>query len=173
MGNSVVHAIDIKRVMMIFGVGFTLGAILLFVPMSMLIGLLITLIGLLMIIVNGIGVYNKMTLKQDTSNDLLIDVLGVLAGFMIIVTPGVVVTIIAAIYLLGETIYKLYLDKFSKQKFIDEGPKLILALILLMCSIGEFSIIFKIFGSIVCVMSVGYLLYNYYLYKKSGVKIIK
>lgn len=173
MSNRVLHAIDIKKIGIISLLGAALGAILLFVPITTLIDLVITFIGLVLIIVNGIQVYNRVSQHEESSNEMLLDVLGVLSGFVLLVSSGVVITIIIAIYLFVESALKLYKVKFDKEAIIDEMPRIILGIVLLLCCIGEFAIFFKLVGVGLIILSLGYLGYNYYLYKQSKVKIIK
>ena len=114
-----------------------------------------------------------MQRKEETSNETLLDVLGILAGFILLVTGGVIVKIIVAIYLIIEPIVELALVKFEKDEIMLKAPKIIFGIVLLICSIGVFDVLFKIVGVVVLVASLGYLGCNYYLYKRSGVKIIK
>ena len=173
MDNKVLHAIDIKSVYTNSLIGIVLGLILALVPVSTLVSLIVVIIGLLLIVTNGIRLYSKMSSKENSSNQMLLDVLGVLAGFILLISSNLVLTIIIAIYLVIEPIIEIALVKFDKQKMMIEAPKIILGVVLLISGIGVFDFLFKIMGIIVLVCSLVYLGFNYYLYKKSGVKIVK
>jgi hypothetical protein len=56
---------------------------------------------------------------------------------------------------------------------MTEVPKVILGVILLVSGVAAFNVLFKIIGIALTLASLGYLGFNYYLYKKSGVKIVK
>lgn len=173
MSKEVLHAIDIKSVVTNSLLGITLGAILTLVPVSKLISLIVMLIAIILIVSNGIRVYQKMGNKEDSSNQLLLDVLGVLSGFILLVSSNLVLTIIVAIYLIVEPILELSLVNFDREKINVEAPKIILGIIVLVAGISVFDILFKALGVIILLGSLVYLGFNYYLYKKSGVKIIK
>jgi hypothetical protein len=173
MNNKVLHAIDIKRVMAFSAIGVALGAVLLFVPMSTLISLIISLLGLILIVVNGIEVYGYVREQNENSNEMLLSVIGVLSGFILLVASGTVVMILISLYLCFESGLKMYMSKWERQTIINESPRVILAILLILCVIGKFNLLFKVAGGLLAILSVGYLAYNYYLYKKSGIKIIK
>ena len=179
MNNRVLHAIDIKRVGVISAIGAILGSIFLFVDISDLIYVVIAFIGLLLVIMNGIQVYYRVMNHEESSNEMLFDVLGVLSGFLLIVSSAIPVIIIVGLYLGFESFWTVYKQKYNKDSFINEIPRVILSAVLLICgtllffNIGKFMMFFKIMGGIVVLISLGYLGYNYYLYKRSGVKVIK
>lgn len=173
MSNKVLHAIDIKTVVSESVVGIVLGALLTFVPVSSLVSLVIVIIGLLMIATNGYRLYTKMHTNDKTSNDMIFDAIGALLGVLLLCSGNMVVTIIVATYLVILPIVNMAIVKFNKESLTRELPKLVLGIILLVSGISTFDIIFKILGIIVLIASLGYLLINYYFYKKSGVKIIK
>ena len=172
--SNVVHAIDIKNVVSNSVCGFILGLALAIVPLSTLMEVVIILIAFILMITNGIRVYSKMYHDKDTaSNQLLLDLLGVMMGFVLLVYSNIVVTIVVSIYLIVEPIVELALVKFNKQLFMIELPKISLGAILLVSGFSVFDSIFKIIGGILLLASSFYFGFNYYLYKKSGVKIVK
>lgn len=173
MSEEIVHAIDIKSVVSNALIGIVLGAILTFVPVSSLVNIIIVLIGLFVIISNGISLYTKFSNKEETSNEMLIDTIGVLAGFLLLCVGGKAIIIIVSIYLLAEPIILMALNKFDKNVAIRELPKITLGIALLITGLGAFDALFRVVGIIILVASLLYLGFNYYLYKKSGVKIIK
>lgn len=171
--GKVLHAIDIKKVVTDSVIGIILGTILTLVPVSHLVNIVIAIIGILMIIFNGYRLYIEMASKKETSNDTLMTVIGVLMGFVLLCSSNLVVNIIVAIYLIGEPILKFVLSKRDKNTLIKEVPKIVLGVILLIAGISTFDILFKILGVIILLLSLVYLGINYYLYKKSGVKVVK
>jgi len=170
--NNVLHAVDIKNVTTKSIIGLVLGLILALVPVSSLVGIVIVIIGLLMIISNGYELYLDMTSKKNDNNETLISVIGVLLGFVLLCYSNLVINIVVAIYLVVEPIIKIVLAK-DKNLLVSESPRILLGVILLVSGISTFDIVFKILGLIVIVCSLLYLGVNYYLYKKSGVKVIK
>ena len=169
---SVLHAIDFKEVSTKSIIGLALGLLLVLVPVSSLVGIVIVIIGILMIISNGYKLYMDMASKQNSNNETLMSVIGVLLGFVLLCYSNLVVNILVAIYLIGEPIAKIVLTK-NKELLMNEVPKIALGVILLISGISTFDIIFKILGVIVIVSSLLYWGFNYYLYKKSGVKVVK
>ena len=170
--SKVIHAIDIKRVSMVSLIGVIMGVLLLLIPMSTMISILIIFLGMAMIIIDGINVYKGMN-ENETSNQLLLDVLGVLGGFLLLVSSSVVVTMVVAAYLLVEAIFKLWKNKFNMASITDEAPKVIGAILLVIASFGKFDIIFHLVGMVLIGVCLLYLGYNYYLYKKSGIRVVK
>ena len=170
--SSVVHAIDIKDVTTKSLIGLALGLVLALVPVSSLVGIVIVIIGLLMIITNGYKLYVDMNNKQSANNETLVSVVGILLGFILLCYSNIVVNIIVAIYLVAEPVVKVLLAK-DKKLLINEAPKIMLGVVLLVSGISTFDIVFKLLGIIVIACSLLYLGFNYYLYKKSGVKVIK
>ena len=173
MKSEVLHPIDVKRVISFGSIGVILGAILLFVPMSTLISLVISLIGFILIVVNGIEVYGHINQQQENSNEMLLSVIGVLCGFILLMASSTLVMIAIALYLCFESGLKIYAAKFNKQNIVEELPRVSLAILLILCTIGKFNLLFKFTGAILAILSALYLAYNYYLYKKSKIKIIK
>lgn len=173
MSGKVLQAIDIKNVLINAIGGILIGSVLLFVPMNLLLRLIMVVMGCLLLCVNGFNLYKKTADNAASSNEMLLDVLGVLAGFFLLTSSNLVMIIILSIYLIANPIIRLYLVKFDKSHFMIELPKLLLGVILLLCGISTFNILFKILGGIVVGVSLVYLAFNYYLYKKSGIKIIK
>ena len=173
MSDTVLHAINIKSVITyaLFGIG--LGSILTFVPASDLIGLIILIVGLTMILVNGYNLFIEFREKKETTNQTLFYVLGALFGFILIIFPHQVVTVIVALYLLAFPIMDIVKAKGDKNVVLEKLPKLVLGTILLFSGFILIGLIFKIVGIVLILGSLAYLGYNYYLYKKSGVKIIK
>ena len=171
--SEVLHAIDIKKVATSCVIGIILGALLTFVPVSSLVGIIIVIIALLTIITNGWCLYVEMANKKESSNDTLLYVIGILCGFILLCFSGIVVNILVALYLIGEPLYKCYKSKWDKNMLLDNVPKIALGVILIVSGISTFDIIFKILGVIVLLGSLFYLGVNYYFYRKSGVKIIK
>ena len=173
MANDVLHAINIKNVTSNFVYGLILGLVLTFVPVSTIVEVIILLIAFILILTNGLRVYTKMTSKETSSNQLLLDVLGVFMGFILLVYSNIVIIIIASIYLIAEPIIELALVKFDKSKLMVEVPKITLGIVLLISGAVVFNFLFRVVGVILVVSSLLYFGFNYYLYKKSGVKIIE
>ena len=173
MKNNVVHAIDIKSVLSNSVLSIILGLLLTFIPVSSLVNLVIVFIGIMMIITNGYNLYTKMATNEKSSNDMLIDAIGALFGFLLLCSGNLVITIIVAIYLVAMPIINLWLVKFEKNMIIKEIPKVVFGVVLLVSGISTFDILFKILGAVILICSLTYLGINYYLYKKSGVKIVK
>ena len=172
MGN-VVHAIDIKKVITSSLIGILLGTLLILVPASALAGIIITIIAVMMIGVNGYKLYVDMSEKKETSNATLLYVLGVLAGFILLCFSNIVINILVSIYLVVIPLISIIKSKGDKKVLLDNSPRIILGLVLLVSGIAVFDVIFMIVGILVLILSLGYLGINYYLYRKSGVKIIK
>lgn len=173
MADKILHAIDIKSVIANSIVGIIFGLVLTFVPVSTIAHLIIVLVGLYLIVNNGFSLYKRLTNKEESSNEMLFDVLGVFAGFVLLAFGNLVVTIIVAIYLVAKPIIQLVMNKFDKQLAMQELPKIILGVILLISGLSVFDVIFRIVGIFLLVCSLAYLGINYFLYKKSGVKIVK
>lgn len=173
MKSNIVHAIDIKSVVSNSILAIILGILLTFIPLSSLIGLIVVFIGLMMIITNGYNLYIKMSRNEKSSNDMVFDALGTLLGFLLLGSGSLVVTIIVSIYLVIVPIVNLSFVKFNKNSMIKELPKIIFGVVLLVSGVSTFDVLFKILGIVILIASVSYLGINYYLYKKSGVKIIK
>ena len=173
MSKEIVYAIDIKSVVSNALLGIVLGAILTFIPVSSLVNVIIVIIGLFVIISNGINLYIKFNNKEESSNEMLIDAIGVLAGFLLLCVGGKAITIIVSLYFLTEPIILMALSKFDKSVAIRELPKITLGVSLLVTVLGAFDALFRVVGIIILIASLLYLGFNYYLYKKSGVKIIK
>lgn len=171
--GEILHAIDIKKVTTYSLIGILLGALLTIVPMSYLVGIIITLIALLIIVVNGWALYEEMSSKKESSNETLLYLIGILLGFVLICFNGVVINVIVALYLIGKPLFNFYKDKWNKNVLIENIPHMSLGLILLVSGISTFDVLFKILGIIVLIGSLTYLGVNYYFYRKSGVKIIK
>lgn len=173
MSKEVLHAIDLKGVGAYALCGVAMGLVLSLVPLSSLISLIIIIVGLTMIAVNGFAVYKDFSSKKDTTNQTLLDVVGVLLGFILLVVRNQVVTILIAIYLFVEPAVKIVLSKGNKDVVMKQIPTIALGIILLVGGFAVVELIFKIIGVILILASMAYFAYNYYLYKKSGVKIIK
>ena len=173
MKEKVLHAIDIKSVYSNSGIGILLGLLLVLVPASSIVDLILVVIGLILIVTNGIRLYQRTNNEDKSSNQMLLDVLGILAGFLLISWSNLVITIIVSIYLIIEPIIELALVKFDKEKMMIEAPKIVLGVVLVICGFKAFDILFKIVGIVILLGSLLYLGINYYLYKKSGVKVIK
>lgn len=171
--NNHVYAIDIKKIGFISFIGLVLGSLLVALPVSSMVSIVIIIIGLLMIVVNGAKVYVKMHINNENSNQLLFDVIGVLAGFILLVSPKSLVMMGIAFYLLIETFIRWYTAKFNRDQIREDLPKLAIVGLLVVVSIGQFDLLFKAVGIVLLLVSLGYFGYNYLLYKKSGVKIIK
>ena len=173
MAKEVLHAIDIKGIASNSLIGILLGTVLALIPASTLVGWIAILIGVILIVVNGFRIYQKISHQEKSSNQLLLDVIGVLSGFILLSSTSLVITIIVAIYLIIEPILELWLVKFDREKINIEVPKIILGVIVLLSGISVFDKVFKVLGIVLLVGSLIYLGFNYYLYKRSGVKIIK
>lgn len=173
MKDKVLHAIDIKGVMTSAIIGLILGILLALVPMSSLVSLMIMIIGIYIIIVNGYKIYVRLSNNEKSSNEMLLEVISVLIGFLLIFLNGVVITVITSLYLIALPIYNIVILKGDKKVIINNMPSIVIGIILLVCGLSTFDILFKILGIIVILASLAYLGYNYYLYKKSGVKVIK
>lgn len=171
--SKAVQVINIKDILIKSSVGILFAIMMLLVPISTLVGLIIAFIGLMMIGVNGYKLYKDYQIKKEADNEMLFNVLAVLLGFILICFSATVITIIVSIYLLGLPLYQVIKEKFNKKTLIEKLPVMLMGLILLISGISTFDPIFKILGAVVLVLSLGYLGYNFYLYKKSGVKIIK
>ena len=76
-------------------------------------------------------------------------------------------------YLIAVPLIDVIKEKWDRTVFLDRLPRIVLGLIVLFGGFVIVDVIFKIIGVVVIVGSLLYLGYNYYLYKKSGVKIIK
>lgn len=173
MDDKILQAIDIKKVSTISLGGIILGSILTFIPMSLLVDLMVVIIGIGLIIFNGVNLYKKVSVNAPTTNDMLFDVLGVLSGVIILCLNSFVATLIIAIYLIAEPIIRIVLDKEKEHQLYIQLPKISIGIILLLVKLATLDLLFKVIGIVVLICSVGYFVYNYYLYKKSGVKIIK
>lgn len=173
MSKEVLQAVNLKGVGTYALCGLAMGIILAAVPVSTLVSLIILIVGLIMIGVNGYAVYKDFSEKKDTTNQTLLDVIGVLLGFVLIVVKNQVLTIAIALYLLAEPIYKIVKSKGKKEVVMKHIPTICLAIVLLFGGFAVVEVVFKIIGVILILVSIGYFAYNYYLYKKSGVKIIK
>ena len=173
MSEKVLRAINIKNVTTYAIFGLILGIILTFIPVSTLVDLLILIVGFAMIIVNGYGLYIEFRDKKESTNATLISVLGVLLGFILIIVRHSVVSLLAALYLIAVPLIDVIKEKWDRTVFLDRLPRIVLGLIVLFGGFVIVDVIFKIIGVVVIVGSLLYLGYNYYLYKKSGVKIIK
>ena len=171
--EKVLHAIDMRKVLMISLIGVLLGCLLSFVNIGSLVAIIIVIIGILMIVVNGYRLYIDMSSKKQTSNDTLLYTIGILLGFILMCFSNIVITILVAIYLIGEPLVRIICSKRNKEVLFDNLPKILLGVILLVSGISTFDIVFRISGVIVLVVSLMYLGVNYYFYRKSGVKIIK
>ena len=171
--SEALQVINIKDTLIKSSVGILFAIMILLVPISTLVGLIIAFIGLMMIGVNGYKLYKDYQIKKEADNEMLFNVLAVLLGFILICFSATVITIIVSIYLLGLPLYQVIKEKFNKKTLIEKLPVMLMGLILLISGIFTFDPIFKILGAVVLVLSLGYLGYNFYLYKKSGVKIIK
>ena len=166
-------AIDIKKIASYCLIGIILGAILTFVPISSLVGIVVTLIALLVICVNGWALYQEMSNKKESSNDTLLYVIGILLGFILLCFNGIVINVLVALYLIGKPMYVCYKEKWDKNILMENVPFISLGVILIVSGISTFDIVFKILGVIVLIGSLVYLGINYYFYRKSKVKIIK
>ena len=173
MKDKVLHAIDIKSVLTTATIGLVVGLLLSLVPMSVIVGLMIVLIGIFIIATNGYKIYVRVSNNEKSSNQMLLEVLAVLVGFMLLFLNGTAITIITSVYLIGLPIYYIVVTKGNKDVVTKVLPSIILGVVLLVCGLSTFDILFKIVGIIIILGSLGYLGYNYYLYKKSGVKVIK
>lgn len=173
MSGRVLQAIDIKNIAINAVSGIVIGVLLAVVPMDVLLRLIMIVMGCLLLCINGFNLYKKVASNEKTSNEMLLDVIGILAGFLLLTSSSLIMIIVLSIYLIVNPIIKLYLVKFDKKYFMVEWPKLLLGVILLLCGISTFNILFKIAGVILIIINLGYLGFNYYLYKKSGIKIIK
>ena len=173
MAKNVLQAVNVKSVSAYSLTGVIIGLILAFVPVSSLVSLIILIVGLIMIAINGFAVYKDFSIKQESTNQTLLDVLGVLMGFILIVVRHQIITILVAIYLLIEPIVKVVMSKGDKNVIMKQVPTIALGVVLMFGGFSVVEVVFKIIGVILILASVGYFAYNYYLYKKSGVKIIK
>ena len=63
--------------------------------------------------------------------------------------------------------------KGKRDVVMQQIPTIALGIVLLIGGFAIVEVAFKILGIILCVASIGYFLYNYLVYKRSGVKIIK
>ena len=173
MSKNVLQPVDLKSVGIYSLCGLTMGVILSLVPISSLVSLIIILVGLAMICVNGFAVYKDFSLKKETSNQTLLDVLGVLLGFILLVVQNQILTIIIAIYLFIEPVAKIIIHKGNRVVLTKNIPTIALGVILLFGGFAVAEIVFKIIGVILILVSGAYFAYNYYLYRKNKVKIIK
>ncbi len=173
MKDKVLHAIDIKTVVTISILGLVIGLLLALVPISTLVGFMILFIGIALIVTNGYKIYVRFSNNEKSSNEMLFEVISVLVGFMLLFLNGTIITIIASIYLIALPIYYIVISKGNKNVIMQGVPRIVLGLILLVCGLSTFDVLFKIVGILVILVSLGYLGYNYYLYKTSGVKVIK
>lgn len=172
MNKEILHAIDIKQTLTISIIGGVLGLILALVPASYIVSLIVIIIGSLLLVTNGIIVYQNLNSK-DSSNDLLLSIMGVLGGFLLIVTPNLLFIILVSLYLIVPHVIEMYKSKFNKTSIIQGVPYIVLGILLSLCAMGTLNQLFQSIGIIIMVISLFYAGYNYYLYKKSGVKIIK
>jgi hypothetical protein len=168
-----VYAIDIKNVLVNSLVGIVLGITLSVIPMSSLISVIIALVGIWMIVANGFRAYFEIVHNDHSTNELIVDLLGILLGFALLFSGNLVVMIIVAIYLIIQPIIYLALTRFNKDELLVQLPKIVLGIVLLVSGLSTFDVLFKVIGIILLVGSIIYLVVNYYLYKKSGVKIVK
>jgi uncharacterized membrane protein HdeD (DUF308 family) len=173
MSKEVLQAVNLKSVGTYALCGIAMGLVLALVPLSSLVSLIIIIVGLTMIAVNGYAVYKDFSNKKDTTNQTLLDVIGVLLGFILLVVRNQVVTILIAIYLFIEPVVKIVLSKGNKNVVMKQIPTIALGIILLFGGFSVVELVFKIIGVILILASVAYFAYNYYLYKKNKVKIIK
>ena len=173
MSDKVLYAIDIKKVVTYSLIGLVLGSVLAFVPIESLFAFMIILVGFIMIINNGIRLYYGIRNNDGTTNEMLIDSVGLLLGFILIIARNNIFSILVAIYLIVLPLVRMFLVKFNKESLMYEIPKLLLGVLLLISGIAPFKILFKIIGIITLIFSLIYLGLNYYLYKKSGIKIVK
>jgi len=173
MSKEILHAINIKNVTTYSIFGLLLGIILTFIPVSTLVDLLILIVGFTMIIVNGYSLYIEFRERKETTNDTLISVVGILLGFVLVMVRHSVVSVIVALYLMALPIVDIIKARGDKTVILDKLPKIVLGLIVLFGGFIVIDVIFKVIGIVVMVGSILYLAYNYYLYKKSGVKVIK
>lgn len=171
--SDVLYAINLKSVVTKSIIGIVLGVIMLVVPISSIAQLIIAIIGMMMIITNSYKLYQDYKIKENSDNEMLFDGLNSIIGFILLFFPSTIITLLVAIYLIIVPIYELYKVKFSKNLVINKLPILALGIILLVSGINTLDPIFKILGIIIIIASLGYFALNYYLYKKSGVKIIK
>ena len=110
MKDKVLHAIDIKGVMTSAIIGLILGILLALVPMSSLVSLMIMIIGIYIIIVNGYKIYVRLSNNEKSSNEMLLEVISVLIGFLLIFLNGVVITVITSLYLIALPIYNIVIS---------------------------------------------------------------
>ena len=108
MKDKVLHAIDIKSVLTTATIGLVVGLLLSLVPMSVIVGLMIVLIGIFIIATNGYKIYVRVSNNEKSSNQMLLEVLAVLVGFMLLFLNGTAITIITSVYLIGLPIYSIY-----------------------------------------------------------------
>ena len=173
MAKDVLQAVNLRGVSIYSMCGVAMGLVLTLVPITSLVSLIVAIVGIIMIIVNGLAVYKDFSVKQESTNQTLLDVLGVLMGFILIVIRHQVITILVALYLLVEPIVKIVTAKGKKSVVMKQIPTIALGVVLLFGGFTAVEVVFKIIGVILILASAGYFAYNYYLYKKSGVKIIK
>ena len=172
MGKEIIHAIDIKKILTISIIGCLLGLVLILVPASSIISIAIIVIGALLVITNGAIVYQNLN-QKESSNELLLATLGVLGGFVLIVSPNLLFIILVSLYLIVPQAIVMYKEKFTKTAILQSAPYIVLGILLSLCAMGTLNQLFHIIGIVILIISLLYGGYNYYLYKKSGVKIIK
>ena len=170
--SGVLRAINLKQVLVHSIIGIVLGLILTFVPAYSLAETVIFVIAAILIVCNGCSLYMDVS-KNESSNQTLLYVLGVLCGFVLLCFSSLLINILVFLYLVGEPLYRGYVSKWDKKVLLDNSPKFILGVILLISGIATVNIIFKILGVIVLIGSLLSLGVNCYFYRKSGVKIIK
>lgn len=173
MSKEVLQAVNLKSVITYSVCGIIMGCILTFIPLSTLLDLIIVIVGLAMVVINGYAVYKEFNEKKETSNQTLLDVLGVLLGFILLVIRNQVVTILIAIYLFIEPVAKIIMAKGERSVVMKQIPTIALGVILLVGGFAIVEVVFKILGIVLLVVSILYFGYNYLVYKRSGVKIIK
>jgi uncharacterized membrane protein len=153
--------------------GLALGIILVLVPTESLIDIIVSIVGFTLIGVNGYRLYIEFRDRKNSSNETLFNVLGVLMGFILLVVNHYIVAIIAAAYILAFPLIDIVKDKGNKNTILNNLPRLIIGIVLLVGRFVIIDFIFSLVGVLLIIVSFLYLGYNYYLYRKSGVKIIK
>ena len=119
MKTKVLKAINIKSVVTYAICGVLLGVILTYVPLSTLVGLLIAIVGFSLIGVNGYHLYNEFRLRKETTNQTLINVVGVLLGFVLIMVRHNIVSLLVAVYLMAFPIVDVIKSKGNKQVILE------------------------------------------------------
>ena len=152
------------------------GILLLVLPAEEIINFCLCLLGILLIVCNAIPCLQYLSMYTSDKKygiDLISSLISIGLGILLIVMPGVVLSIILACWFIIMPIVRIIIHPNHKEQFKNEIPLLVIGVLLSIFSFSFFSeILVKIIGVLVLIGAISHIIYEIKLYKITRPEII-